>query len=148
MGRAMTDRRKRRGILWLMLLFLTVVVVLSEKAAYDRIRKDGSYIDHLSFTISNSASEQKIRCFTDETEGTNYLFLPSYADLDEVTLSFAGADRVVFSGEEKEVTLKNGAHIGGLTCGVSYRLSFCDRRGRELDGEKLVIMRSANLPAV
>lgn len=131
-----------------MLLFLTVAVALSEKAAYDRIQEDGSYIENLSFATGNSASEQKIYCFTDETENINYLFLPSYADMNEVTVSFAGADQVVFSGEEQEVALKNGGHIGGLRCGTAYRLSFLDRRGRELAGEKLIIMRSANLPAL
>ncbi len=143
----MTDRRKRRGILWLMLFCLTGAVVFTEKAAYDRIQEDGGYIENLSFVIGNSASEQRIYCFSDETENANYVFLPSYADTDDVRISFAGADRIVFSGKEKEVTLKNDEHIGALSCGGSYEISFCDRRGRELAREKMSIMRSANLPA-
>ncbi len=143
----MTYRRKRRGILWLMLFFLTGAVALSEKAAYDRIQEEGGYIENLSFVIGNSSSEQRIHCFTDETENIHYLFLPSYADGDDVKISFAGADRIVFSGKEKEVTLHHDEPIGALACGESYEMSFCDRRGRKLAGEKLVIMRSANLPA-
>lgn len=144
----MTYRRKRRGILWLMLIFLTAVVALTERAAYDRIRENGGYIENLSFVIGNSASEQKICCFTDETEHTNYLFLPSYADTEDVKILFAGADRIVFSGNEKEAALKNEEHIGALSCGKSYEMCFCDRRGRKLADERLVIMRSANLPTV
>lgn len=144
----MTYRRRRRGALWLMLLLLAAAVALLEKATYDRIQKEGSYIENLSFVTGNSASKQIIRCFADETENTIYLFLPSYEELDEVTVSFDGADRLVFSGEGQEVSLKNGGHIGTLTCGTAYRLSFLDRRGRKLDEEKLMIMRSANLPAL
>lgn len=144
----MTYRIKRRGMLCLMLAFLAAAVVVMERAAYERIRRAGDYIGNLSFVIGNSTSEQRIDCFTDETDKTAYLFLPSYADMKDVKILFAGADRIVFAGDETEITLKNGEHIGALTCGEDYQMRFCDRRGRELTREKLMIMRSANLPAV
>lgn len=144
----MTYRIKRRGMLCLMLAFLAAAVVVMERAAYERIRRAGDYIGNLSFVIGNSTSEQRIDCFTDETDKTAYLFLPSYADMKDVKILFAGADRIVFAGDETEITLKNGEHIGALTCGEDYQMCFCDRRGRELTREKLMIMRSANLPAV
>ena len=78
----MTYRRRRRGALWLMLLLLAAAVALLEKATYDRIQKEGSYIENLSFVTGNSASKQIIRCFADETENTIYLFLPSYEELE------------------------------------------------------------------
>lgn len=133
--------------MWLMLLFLTVATEITEKETYDWVREDGGYIENLRFVIGNSLPEQRICCFTDETENINYLFLPSYADTGHVKILFAGADRVIFSGEEKEVAFKSGESIGALTCDGSYRMSFCDSAGRELAGEKIVIMRSANLPA-
>lgn len=133
--------------MWLMLLFLAVIAAFSEKETYDWVREDGGYIENLRFVIGNSSPEQRICCFTDETENINYLFLPSYADTGHVKILFAGAERVIFSGEEKEVAFKSGESIGALTCDGSYRMSFCDSAGRELAGEKIVIMRSANLPA-
>lgn len=143
----MTYRIKRRGMLCLMFVLLAAVVVMMEGAAYERIRRDGDYIGNLSFVIGNSTSEQKIDCFTDATDKTAYLFLPSYADMKDIKILYAGADRIVFTGEETEITLKNGEHIGALTCGEDYQVRFCDRKGRELAQEKLVIMHSANLPA-
>ena len=133
--------------MWLMLLFLAVIAAFSEKETYDWVREDGGYIENLRFVIGNSSPEQRICCFTDETENINYLFLPSYADTGHVKILFAGAEGVIFSGEEKEVAFKSGESIGALTCDGSYRMSFCDSAGRELAGEKIVIMRSANLPA-
>lgn len=144
----MTYRIKRRGMLCLMFVLLAAVVVILERAAYERIRRDGDYIGNLSFVIGNSTSEQRIDCFMDEMDETAYLFLPSYANMDEVKILFAGADRIVFAGEETEITLKNGEHIGALACGENYQVRFCDRRGRELAQEKLMVMHSANLPAV
>ncbi len=142
----MTYRIKRRGMLWVLSIFLIAVVALEERTAYRQIQRDGSYIGNLCFVIGHSASEQKIYCFTDETESISYLFLPSYADKNDVKISFAGADRVVFQGEEEAITLKNGETIGALAYGENYRMCFCDRRGRKLAQQGMVIMHSANLP--
>lgn len=142
----MAYRIKRRGMLWILSIFLIAVVALEEGTAYRQIQRDGDYIGNLCFVIGHSASEQKIYCFTDETESISYLFLPSYADKNDVKISFAGADRVVFQGEEKAITLKNGETIGALAYGENYRMCFCDRKGRELAQQGVVIMHSANLP--
>ena len=143
----MTYRIKRRGMLCLMFVFLAAAVVITERASYIQIQKSGDYLGNLGFVVGNSTSEQRIDCFTDEADKTAYLFLPSYANMDDIKILFAGADRIVFAGAEKEITLKNGEHIGALTCGEDYQMHFCDRRGRELAQQRLVIMHSANLPA-
>ncbi|MDE7247885.1 MAG: hypothetical protein K2N43_08355, partial [Lachnospiraceae bacterium] len=132
----------------LMLVLLIAGIVIMEKTAYNRIQRDGDYMKNLCFVIGNSASEQRIYCFTDETEKKSYLFLPAYANINDVKISFAGAHRVVFAGDEREITLKNGEHIGALTYGEAYQMFFCDRRGKRLAQQEMVIMHSANLPAV
>lgn len=143
----MTYRIKRRGMLWILLFLLIAAVAFMERTAYRQVQTSGNYIGNLYFVIGNSASEQRINCFMDAAEKTAYLFLPSYADMNDVRISFVGADRIVFAGGEKEIALKNGEHIGALACDESYQLIFCDRKGRELAGQKMVIMHSANLPA-
>ena len=143
----MTYKIKRRGILCLMLVLLIAAVVIMERTAYNQIQRDGDYMKNLCFVIGNSASEQRIYCFTDETEDISYLFLPSYANADDVKISFAGADQVVFACDGREITLKNGEHIGALTSGEDYQMFFCDRRGIRLAQQEMVIMHSANLPA-
>lgn len=135
-------------MLCLMFVFLTVAVVVTERVAYERIRRDGDYIGNLGFVIGSSTSEQRIGCFMDETDKTAYLFLPSYANMGDIKIMFAGADRIVFAGDEKEITLKSGEHIGALICDEEYQMHFCDRKGRELAQHRLVVMHSASLPAV
>lgn len=143
----MTYRVRKRGILILFVVFLTIVVALIERDEYNRIQRDGSYMETLSFILSNSVSEQTIACFTDQSEQISYLFLPSYADTGDVKISFAGADSVIFSGEKEEITLKNGGDISKLQCGETYNLFFCDRRGERQKKQKFIIMHSARLPA-
>lgn len=143
----MRYRIKRHGVLWLLLFLLIAAVVLLERTASRQIQTSGNYMENLWFVVSNSASEQRIDCFTDEMEQISYLFLPSYANPDKVKISFAGAYRIVFAGEGKEISLKDGESIGALTCGGKYQMRFCDRKGREMARQDMVIMRSANLPA-
>lgn len=143
----MTYRVKRRGILVLIAAVLAAAVVYMERYEYNRIQRDGAYMEHLCFVMSDSMSEQKIFCFTDETEQTSYLFLPSYAKAEDVKISFNGADTVVFSGDGKETALKDGGKIGALQYDKKYEMYFCDKKGERLAGRDFVIMHSAGLPA-
>lgn len=143
----MTDRIKRRGLLWILPVLLAVAAAFMETAAYRQIQTSGNYIGNLYFVIGNSSSEQKIFCYTDETENVHYLFLPSYAETEDVRISFAGAKQVVFAGEKSEVALTDGESIGALACHEKYRMYFCNRKGERMAEQCLVIMRSANLPA-
>lgn len=143
----MTYRMRRRGILCFLLVSLIAVVAFIENGAYRQIQRNDDYMNHLCFVLSNSASEQKIFCFADETEQTNYLFLPSCAKMEEVRISFAGAEKVVFAGADGEITLVNGEHISKLNCGEKYEMYFCGRRGEKLKKQELIIMHSAKLPA-
>ena len=143
----MMYRVRRRGILGLLVILLTAAVIFIEKSEYDRIQRTGDYMENLCFVLGNSRSEQKIFCFTDREEETNYLFLPSYADSGDVKISFAGAQKVIFEREEEKITFKDGEKIGALKYDEKYDMYFCDRLGKELAVEKLVIMHSAGIPA-
>ncbi|MDE6213090.1 MAG: CotH kinase family protein, partial [Lachnospiraceae bacterium] len=144
----MMYRMRRRGILGLLLVFLIAVVVFMEKNEYDRIQRDGDYMDNLCFILGNSMSEQQIFCFTDKAENVSYLFLPSYARPGDVKISFAGAEKIVFAGEEGEVTLNSGEEISALQYDEKYEMYFCGRKGERLAKQEIVIMHSASLPAV
>lgn len=144
----MMYRMKRRVILGLLLVFMIAVVVFIEKNEYDRIQRDGDYMENLCFILGNSMSEQQIFCFTDKGENISYLFLPSYARAEDVKISFAGAEQVVFAGEEGEITLKNGEQISALKYNEKYDMYFCNRKEERLARQEIVIMHSDSLPAV
>lgn len=144
----MTYRMRRRGILCFLLISLIAVVVLMEKSEHIRIRKNGDYMKNFRFGLGNSASEQEIFCFADEEKKVNYLFLPSYARLKDVRISFAGARNVVFAGAKGEVSLVNGEDIGTLAYDEKYDVYFCGKNGEKLEKQEVIIMHSAGLPAV
>ncbi len=144
----MTYRMRRRGILCFLLISLIAVVVLMEKSEHIRIEKNGDYMKNFRFVLGNSASEQEIFCFADEEKKVNYLFLPSYARLKDVRISFAGARNVVFAGAKGEVSLVNGEDIGALAYDEKYDVYFCGKNGEKLEKQEVIIMHSAGLPAV
>lgn len=144
----MTYRMKRRGMLGLLVICLIAAVAFMEKYEDSRIQRNGAYMENLRFVLGNSASEQEIYCFTDETEQISYLFLPSYAKQNDVRISFAGAETVVFAGKEGETTLVNGETISALAYGETYDMYFCGRGGERQEKRQVVIMQSSGLPAV
>lgn len=144
----MTYRRKRCGIRGILLIILIVVTIVWERAAYEREHRDGDCMESLCFLIDNTAPAQKIRCFADEAEQTSYLFLPSYANAGDVKISFVGAEQAVFVRGEEEISLKSGEAIGALTHNEPYELCFYDGEGNQIAKQTMVVMHSANLPAV
>lgn len=144
----MLYRIKKREILVIVLIILAVLTVAMERIRYDRAWQEGDCMESLCFTIENSMSEQVIRCFQDEAREICYLFLPSYANAGDVHISFIGAYEAVLSNEEEEWILKSGEDIRSLSYDRLYEMRFVDREGIEIAGQKLVVMHSANLPAL
>lgn len=144
----MSYRARRFGIRGILLIILITVAVVWEKTAYDRKQSEGDCIESLCFVIGGTRLEQEIRCFTDESEQTDYLFLPSYANAGNVKISFVGADRAVFSRGDEEIVLKSGGDIGSIVYDEPYNLCFYDRDGNRAAQRTIVVMHSANLPAV
>lgn len=143
----MTYRMKCCGVRGILLMILIAVTVVWEQTAYELKQEDGC-MESLCFLVENAKPGQKICCFSDEAEQISYLFLPSYANADDVKISFTGAERAVFSGGEEKIYLKNGEDIGALACNEPYEMDFYGRAGNRIAGQMLVVMHSANLPAV
>lgn len=144
----MLNRIKKREILGIVLIIVVILTVVMERIRYDMAWQEGDCLESLCFTIENSMSEQMIRCFQDETQKTGYLFLPSYANAGDVHISFTGAYEAVFINEKEEWVLKSGEDIRSLSYDRPYEVRFVDREGTEIAGQKLVVMHSANLPAL
>lgn len=144
----MSYRARRFGIRGILLIILIVAAVVWEKTAYDRQQSEGDCMESLCFKVGGAGPEQEIRWFTDESGQTEYLFLPSYANAADVKLSFVGADRAVFSRGDEEIVLKSGGNIGALVYDEPYNLCFYDRDGNRAAQRTVVVMHSANLPAL
>ena len=139
--------KKQRWPLWAFMILFLVMIGIGEWSERYRIEDVENCMESLSFTVKNGRSEQWIRCFTDEDEQISYLFLPTYANMSSVAVDFGGADRVTVGQGENVVSLKRGETLGALEIGKQYDLRFM-KQGEMLSEERLVIMHSANLPAM
>lgn len=143
----MTYRMKRCGIRGILLILLIAVTVVWEQAAHEQ-EQEGDCMESLCFLIESTRPGQEIRCFSDEALKICYLFLPSYANAGDVKISFAGAKRVVFTGGEEKISRRSGEDIGGLSYNEPYDMDFYGGAGNWIAGQQIVVMHSANLPAV
>lgn len=75
-----------------------------------------------------------------ERDGVLYGFLPSYADIDQVSLLSESGVRIFVDG----VRFGNTS----LETGREYRLSLRDLRGSEIVSKPLVLMQGENIPAI
>ena len=141
--------KRRKMVKNLMALLLMVLLTVGmEKYRYDRTRQEGDCMESLCFIIENSMSEQVIRCFWDEAQQIGYLFLPSYANAGDVHISYVGAHRAVFTSGGEEIVLKSGANISALAYEQVYAMCFVNDDGVKIAEQKMMIMHSANLPAM
>lgn len=93
--------------------------------------------DDLCFYVKSKTDTEKIQVLTLEND-RNYLFLPSYAELGQVTVSFPRDQEIFIGGIE----IKNGADCGAFSLDQEYAF--------EVDGDTGTISfcRSANLPTL
>lgn len=138
--------KKRRGV-FLACLLLIVVTLVWERAAAKETEYTERCMESLRFTVENSRSQQEIQIFQEKDGQVSYLFLPSYANMGNVKISFTGADAAAFSQGEEEIVLEDGDGLGKLEIGKPYAMRFTGK-GETLAQGALVIMHSSNLPAL
>lgn len=138
--------KKRRGV-FLACLLLIVVTLVWERAAAKETEYTERCMESLHFTVENSRSQQEIQIFQEKDGQVSYLFLPSYANMGNVKISFTGADAAAFSQGGEEIVLEDGDGLGKLEIGKPYAMRFTGK-GETLAQGTLVIMHSSNLPAL
>lgn len=143
----MKKMKKQRGALLVCLLLLIAVTVVWERKETKRTEYTGDCMESLCFTVQSDRSRQELQCFQEEEGQVNYLFLPSYANMGNVKISFMGADAVAFSEGGEDIVLKDGDGLHELEIGKQYVMRFTGK-GEALAEGMLVIMHSLNLPAL
>lgn len=138
--------KKRRGALLVCLLLIAVTVVW-ERAEKKETEYTGGCMESLRFTVHGNMSQQELQSFQEEDGQVSYLFLPSYANMGNVKISFMGADAVAFSEGGEEIVLKDGDGLSELEIGKRYDMRFMGKSGT-LEQGMLVVMHSSNLPAL
>lgn len=134
-------------MLCLFVLLLTGISVSSEWMDYNRKMDVSDCLGSLYFSVGSNRSFQELKCFWEEEEQTHYLFLPAYAGTDNVTVFYEGADQLTFVQDSGSVSLRSGGKISLLEMNTPYEMYFT-KQDETVDRGRLVIMHSANLPAM
>ena len=91
----------------------------------------------LHFYVWNERSNAKIEVYTSE-DGCSYVFLPSYAEMDQVTVAFSNRKRLVLGNKE----LANGSTCGAFALNQEYAFQIGNEEGT------IQFRKSANLPTL
>lgn len=134
-------------MLGLFVLLLTGISVSSEWMDYNRKMDVSDCLGSLYFSVESNRSFQELKCFWEEEEQTHYLFLPAYAGTNNVTVFYEGADQLTFVQDSNSVSLRSGRKISPLEMNTPYEMYFT-KQDETVDRGRLVIMHSANLPAM
>lgn len=116
--------------IWLIILTLFIAIALFLGLYLSRGALDPGFA--LRFKINGN---QTIECWEQDDEHV-YVFLPSYAETDKVSVDISGSDKIFWGG----VQLVNGSDLGDFEIDKEYELTINDRKAK-----KLTILRSANV---
>lgn len=144
---------KIRMIRWLLVLLMAVLPLFflprffTDMKLMNMVRNRDIY-KSVTFTYGNG---RKVGCFLENPENADaicYVFLPAFADLDEL---FVETDlmRVDFSYGEKTISvLKESPGVFAFEGGVVYDMIFYDRREQEVAREPVMFLKSGKLPTL
>jgi len=93
--------------------------------------------EELCFYVGDEDRKEIIEIYTSE-DGLSYVFLPSYAELDQVTVAFSSDRKLSVGGIE----LKNGAVCSAFSLDQKYEFRIGEQNG------VIQFCRSANMPTL
>jgi hypothetical protein len=142
-----SGRLEKRACLIGLVIILTVLVIAIVGRSEWFLDHEGDSFSTLAFVDSEETVEEKLIPYYSEENNIYYLFLPSYANQQNVTIYFEGAKEAVFRTGEASLEMKRGETIEELAEDTLYELSFENGEGNTATAG-FQIMHSANLPAL
>ncbi len=138
-------RKRVCRVVLLIPLLLALYGLLREQE--DIVAVQGDCLASLLFIIEEGAAEKTVLPFYSQEEDIYYLFLPAYADVGNVQISFEGAEKVSFQEGRACYELKTGMSLQSLQYDKVYQASFV-KNGQMEKTMQLMVKHSANLPAL
>lgn len=96
----------------------------------------------LQFSIDTDGAVQTIPCWRDEHDTFYYVFLPSYADLQTISVSWDGSINLSNQLYKDEEYLRN------IATNEPYEIQLRNHSGKILNQGTLVFVKSSNIPAL
>ena len=140
--------RKRNKLLVLIgLLICACIVVLGiNKIDTPKTILSTNHFENLKFSFDRNAGAQKVGCYY--FEDIYYVFLPSFVEPGELTVSYPDSTQITFASGQDVVKLQNNEKSNVLQEKVTYDIEFIDIDGNTQQCGKLMFMKSQNLPAM
>lgn len=147
------DYRLIKRIRWGLLLLLAVIPCLFLPDIFSNIKieallRNNNLYSLVGFTY---AEDKTVRCFKenpDDSEGIGYVFLPSYADMDEIEVDIL-AGRVEFVKGGRNISVETGAKkICSFITGEVYEMVFYNTKEEIIGSNKVIFLKSGNLPTL
>lgn len=103
--------------------------------------------DSLRFQISSDSHSEEISCYYDVSEDIYYLFLPSYMQNPDAILkaNYYAINRFLYINQKLQ---PSGFRLSDYKTDTPYQFTFYDWRGNLLEDKQVVLLQSANLPAM
>ena len=147
------DNRKLKRIRWLFIIVLTIIPLFflpklfADMKIYNLLRKN---IIDTSVTFTYGEGRQ-VKCYNenpDDPEWMSYVFLPSYADMNQIGLETI-AERVDFTGGIETITVSSKEYvICGFETGIPYRMHVYNASGTEIGARNVTFLKSEGLPVM
>lgn len=147
------DNRKLKRIRWLFIIALTIIPLFflpklfADMKIYNLLRKN---IIDTSVTFTYGEGRQ-VKCYNenpDDPECMSYVFLPSYADMNQIGLETI-AERAAFTGGAETITVSSKEYVTcGFETGIPYRMHVYNASGTEIGARNVTFLKSEGLPVM
>ena len=140
---------------WLWLLLLVVIPLFAMPELFRELKAAGvlrhnNIDDCVTFTYTGG---REVKCYVnnpDNTEEMRYVFLPSYADTENILVDTM-AYRVEFvkDGEGQQIAVRaDKPVICAFETGVAYAMHVYDTVGQEIGSRQVTFLKSGKLPVM
>ena len=143
-------RTKLFTLFMFLLIFMTVLFFYFLYHENDVDENSDSCFDNLLFHVKGTQKIETINCFYNECEGEGmyYLFLPSYADPEHITVQYNYADTIQFNSANEQILISAQYASCHLTPEYIYNVEFMDKDNTIIETGKLKVLQSKNLPTL
>lgn len=147
------EHGKRLRLRWLCLLALVVAPLFVMPELFRELKVAGlmrhNRIDRcVTFTYSGG---REVRCYTenpDNAEGMSYVFLPSYADTEQIGVETV-AYRVEFVKDGERITVRaNEPAVCAFETDAVYAMYAYNAMGQEIGSRQMTFLKSGKLPVM
>lgn len=127
----------KRILLLFPLLITTVLIISLNIILYPK-----THFDALKFNIEMNGNTQTISCWLNKEDNNYYVFLPSYTDLEYISVL------TEMDVKLNDTIYKNNETLHNISPDVKYDISLLNRNGKVVENGNLIFLKTRNIPSM